>query len=55
MNTLDLQSLKEQHLLRLQELRDQARITEIINLLRQRVKDCEHDRLPNKQDLRVED
>jgi len=50
MNTLDLESLKEQHLLRLQELRDQQRITEIMNQLRQRVKDCEHDRLSHKQD-----
>jgi hypothetical protein len=48
MNTLDLRSLKETHQKRLQEQRDQRRIDELMNELRQRVK--EHDRLSHKQD-----
>jgi hypothetical protein len=48
MNTLDLRSLKETHQKRLQEQRDQRRIDEIMQELRQRVK--EHDRIPNRQD-----
>jgi hypothetical protein len=46
MNTLELKSLREVHQKRLQEQREQQRIDELMNELRQRVK--EHDRLLHK-------
>jgi hypothetical protein len=46
MNTLELKSLREVHQKRLQEQREQQRIDELMNKLRQRVK--EHDRLLHK-------
>jgi hypothetical protein len=48
MKILELKELREVHQKRLQEQRDQKRIDEIMQELRQRVK--EHDRLSHKQD-----